>query len=276
MSKSLCKRFSDAASVLGGFCPADDAKKADIDGMRALYGRWFALVFVQYQEDEYIKRGSEPARATYALKYGEQALKAADEVSRFANEKYWRWFNANVKDHWDYGYVKKVGEALFECAYETQAGRSRKQGWRRPKDFKARLAAEANRFKNQEAWRGDKPELAAHFEECFRILPEPFPDLPRGQQRSFEPNSRLIHQFMELGGEETREGLTTPGDKFDQPSGEQPRGGTPSPGRKSLIDKVKAQAEHFSAMGVTPDGLRKAFKSLDRRRQRSRPKHADD
>lgn len=160
-------------------------------------------------------------------------------------------------------YVSSVGEALFKCAYDTRAHRARRQIKRNPQQFRQCLMAEANRLAKCKEWRAENQELAERFGECFRILSELIYDLPSGQQPSFDPNSICIKHVMGLWGEEARKGLLTPGAKYDAPNG-----GTPAPTRKMLVDIIKAHEQEFAPLGVTPDGIRRVFKSMDRRRQR--------
>jgi hypothetical protein len=166
----------------------------------------------------------------------------------------------------DETFYARTGEALFNCRYDTRMHRGRSQIWRNAKRFKASLVAEANRFARRNDWRRENRQLAAHFGECFRVLSELIYDLPRGQQISTDASALHLRRVLACGGTEIREGLLTPGVKFDQPGG-----GSASPTRKALLESVKRHQDVLRGIGVTPDGLKSAFKSMDRKRQRSRP-----
>lgn len=160
-------------------------------------------------------------------------------------------------------YYREVGEALFNCSYETREHRGRSQIKKNPERFKAHLISEANRFAKQKGWRGKKPELAQRFHAHFLTLSELIWRLPRGQQPSSDPNSRHLKHVMALGGEALRTALLEPGTKYDQPNG-----GAQSPARKALLDSIEQRASELAPLGITKDGMKNALKSLDRPRQR--------
>ncbi len=271
----LFERFLAAAAGLADFCPSKTAEQRDIDSKKADYGRWFASSLVPSNND-YRSNSDLVGEALCCVAWGlvrnRAAPKLADALSRFADTKYAEWFETTVKTRWAESYVRKVGEALFECAYDAREHRGGAIK-RTPSDFKDRLGTEANKLKKKEDWRADKPELAAHFEECFRVLSELFYTLPRGQQKSFDPNSVFLRHIMELGGDEIREGLATPGEVPPYCSG---RRGVPAPFRGALLDRVRKREDLLRRIGVTADGLKSAYKSRDRRRQRSRLKPEDN
>lgn len=167
-------------------------------------------------------------------------------------------------------YLARTGEALFDCRFDTRVNRGRVQLWRNPKRFKACLVAEANRFTRKSEWRQEEPQLAEIFEECFRILSKLIFGLSRGQQLSSDPNVLHLRHILAMGGEETRKGLLTPGVQFNKPGG-----GAASPMRQDLLDSIGKRQEQLRKIGVTREGMKEAFRSLDRKRQGRRGETID-
>lgn len=270
----LFDRFLSIAAVLNAFSPEDRAKQQTIDSARKAYGEFFAASLVQFHENHLVGEADELVRVVGEKVLPKGTTMMADRLSLCTDIEYAAWFAENLCKHWDHDYVKKIGEALFDCSFEKNETRSRKKVERNPKNFKDRMRAEANRFTPKERkkpkadWRSENPVLAAHFEECFRVLSDLFFASPRGQQKPFDPSSRLVCHMMELGGEEIREGLLEPGVKFDETGG-----GTPSAGRASLNDWVEAEKKKFRSIGVTPAGVKKGYKNIiDRPHQGGRAK----